>query len=166
VLIVLRTAVYFLIVPGIFTAFIPWWMSRWRLEPPLLGFAPFRVIGVLLMAVGVPVLLECYWRFMFIGNGTPAAMFPTHRLVVTGFYRYVRNPMYVAALSVTLGQGLFLGNVKVLAYCLFPLLMLVLVVAADEEPTLRRLFGAEYEAYCVRVPRWVPRLRPWREGLD
>jgi protein-S-isoprenylcysteine O-methyltransferase Ste14 len=42
-------------------------------------------------------------------------------------------------------------------------LVMHLFVIAYEEPTLRRSFGPEYEAYCAHVPRWFPRFRPWRD---
>jgi protein-S-isoprenylcysteine O-methyltransferase Ste14 len=83
-------------------------------------------------------------------------------LVVTGLYRYVRNPMYVAVLGLILGQALFLGNVRVLEYGLVVWVAFHVFVCLYEEPTLRRTFGAEYEEFCASVPRWVPRLRPWR----
>ena len=166
VLTVLRTVGYFLLVPCIFLGLVPWWMSRWRLEAPLLGFVGFRWVGGLLMAAGIFVFLDSYGRFVFQGRGTPSPLFPTRRLVVTGFYQYVRNPMYLAAMCVVMGQGLYLGDVRVLVYLVFICLMLFLFVIVDEEPTLRRSFGAEYKTYCAHVRRWWPRFRPWREGRD
>jgi protein-S-isoprenylcysteine O-methyltransferase Ste14 len=71
-----------------------------------------------LIAAGLPVLLDSFARFAFQGLGTPAPIFPTRHLVVSGLYRYVRNPMYVAVVSLILGQGLFLCNVRVLEYVL------------------------------------------------
>jgi protein-S-isoprenylcysteine O-methyltransferase Ste14 len=88
---------------------------------------------------------------------------PTERLVVQGFYRHVRNPMYVAVTSLVLGQGLLLGSLSVLVYGLVVLLAFHLFVLGYEEPTLRRRFGAEYEAYCAGVGRWLPRLKPWSD---
>jgi len=82
----------------------------------LLGISPFRVLGVLLVAAGLPVLLDSFARFALQGLGTPAPIFPTRHLVVSGLLRYVRNPMYVAVLSLILGQGLLFGNLRVLEY--------------------------------------------------
>jgi len=81
--------------------------------------------------------------------------------VVTGLYRCVRNPMYVGVVSVIAGQGLLLGNARVLGYGALVWLAFSLFVLGYEEPTLRRTFGAEYERFCANVPRWIPRLRPW-----
>jgi protein-S-isoprenylcysteine O-methyltransferase Ste14 len=162
----LKSTVYLLIVPVPFLGVIPWWMSRWRQQPPLLGFASFRWIGILLMAAGVAAMMDSYAQFIFRGDGTPSPMFPTRRLVVAGLYRYVRNPMYIGAIAILLGEGLYLGDVRVLLYILFPWLMLYLFVRIDEEPTLRRSYGAEYVRYCAHVRRWRPRLTPWGEGRE
>jgi len=107
------------------------------------------------------VVLDSFARFALQGLGTPAPAFPTRYLVVTGFYRYVRNPIYLAVASVVLGEGMILGNVNVLAYGVLAWLGTHLFVVAHEEPTLRKTFGAEYDVFCAHVPRWVPRLRPW-----
>ncbi len=114
--------------------------------------------------LGIPVLLESFGRLALQGIGTPAPLFPTRHLVVKGFYRYVRNPMYLAVVSVILGQGVFIGNVSLLAYGMLVWLCCHLFVLAYEEPTLRRRFGAEYDAFCANVPRWVLRLSPWNKS--
>ena len=114
------------------------------------------------MAVGVPVLLDSFARFALQGLGTPAPVLPTRHLVVTGFFRHVRNPMYVAVASLIFGQGLFFGSVTVLEYGAAVWLAFFLFVLLYEEPTLRRTFGAEYEEFRAHVPRWIPRLRPWQ----
>ncbi len=145
---------------------VPWWISRWSLRPPFLGFTPVRVVGVVLIAASIPVLLESFARFALQGIGTPAPVFPTRHLVVKGFYRYVRNPMYVAVVSLILGQALLLGDIRLLAYAIFCWLAMHLFVLAYEEPTLRKSFGSEYEIFCAHVPRWLPRPRPWRQGAE
>jgi protein-S-isoprenylcysteine O-methyltransferase Ste14 len=140
---------------------VPWWISGWRIRPPLLDFPPFRWLGVALMVAGVPVLLDSFARFAIKGLGTPAPVFPTRHLVVTGLYRYVRNPMYLALAAVILGQGLLFGDVRVLEYGLLVCLGFHLFVLFYEEPALRRSFGAEYETFCANVGRWIPRLSAW-----
>jgi protein-S-isoprenylcysteine O-methyltransferase Ste14 len=166
VLAVLGTAVFLLLAPGTVAGLVPWWISRWQMQVPFLGFTPFRIIGALLIVAGIPILLESFGRFALQGVGTPAPIFPTRHLVVKGFYRYVRNPMYVAIVSVILGQALLLGNIRVLAYAIFVWLAFHLFVLTYEEPTLRKSFGAEYGTFCAHVPRWLPRLSPWREGSE
>jgi protein-S-isoprenylcysteine O-methyltransferase Ste14 len=162
----LGTAAFLILAPGTVAGLIPWWISHWRLHPPFLGFPPFRAIGLLLIAAGVAVVLESFGRFALQGIGTPAPIFPTRHLVVEGVYRYVRNPMYVAVTSMILGQALLLGDRHLLEYAVLPWLAAHLFVLVYEEPTLRRSFGEEYELYCAHVPRWIPRLSPWRKGAQ
>jgi protein-S-isoprenylcysteine O-methyltransferase Ste14 len=163
---ILGTAVFLILAPGTVAGLIPWWISRWRLRPPLLGLTPFRVIGLLLIAIGIAVVLEGFARFALEGIGTPAPAFPTRHLVVNGSYRFVRNPMYVAVTALILGQALFLGDVRLLEYAIVPWLAAHLFVLYYEEPTLRRSFGAEYENYRAYVPRWIPRLTPWHSATN
>lgn len=157
----LVTAVFLVLAPGFFVVLVPYWISRWRIQPALLGFTAFRIAGVLLIVAAVPVLLESFARFALQGLGTPAPVFPTQHLVVKGFYRYVRNPMYVAVVSMVLGEGLLFGNVHLLVYGLAAWLVTFSFVITYEEPTLRRTFGAEYDTYRANLPRWIPRLTPW-----
>ena len=70
--------------------------------------------------------------------------------------------MYVAVVSVVVGQALLFGDLRLLAYAILVWLAFHLFVLAYEEPKLRATFGAEYETFCAHVPRWLPRLRPWR----
>ncbi|HYM90796.1 MAG TPA: isoprenylcysteine carboxylmethyltransferase family protein [bacterium] len=164
VLAILGSALFLLIAAGIGAGVVPWWISRWDIQAPLFGFPPIRVLGVLLIVAGIPVLLDSFARFALQGIGTPAPVFPTLHLVVKGFYRYVRNPIYLAVVAVILGEGVILGNVNLLAYGVLAWLGFYLFVLGYEEPTLRKTFGAEYDTFCANVPRWVPRLTPWSES--
>jgi protein-S-isoprenylcysteine O-methyltransferase Ste14 len=84
---------------------------------------------------------------------------------VTGFYRYVRNPMYVGVASVIFGQALYFRNARVLEYAVAICLAFHLFIFFYEEPTLRRTFDREYEEFCENVPRWIPRLTPWTRRM-
>jgi len=156
------SAVFLVLAPGTLAAYVPWTFTRWNLAPPLLGFLAFRVIGAGLIALGLPVLLDSFARFAIQGLGTPAPIAPPKHLVVTGLYRYVRNPMYVAVASLIFGQGLLFGSAGVLEYGMVVWLGFHLFVLAYEEPTLRAEFGDEYEEFCANVRRWLPRVTPWR----
>src|SRR5216684_9077619 len=137
---ILGSALFLVIAPGAVAGLGPWWISRWQMQAPLLGFFPIRVAGGLLIAAGLPVLLDSFARFALKGLGTPAPVFPTRHLVITGLYRFVRNPMYVAVVSVIIGQALLLGNVRVLRYGAVVGWGFHLFVVAYEEPTLRSTF--------------------------
>ena len=113
------------------------------------------------MLTGVPLILDSFARFALQGLGTPAPILPPKHLVVTGLYRFVRNPMYVGVTATILGQAFLLGDPQVLEYGLFVWLCFHLFVMGYEEPTLRSTFGDEYRDFCANVPRWLPRLSPW-----
>jgi protein-S-isoprenylcysteine O-methyltransferase Ste14 len=115
-----------------------------------------------LVGLGIIPVLESFARFAWKGLGTPAPIAPTKHLVVSGFYRYVRNPMYVGVVSAILGQALLFGDVRLLAYAAAVWLATFLFVVVYEEPALRRQFGEEYANFRKHVPRWIPRLRPWK----
>src|SRR5215813_1300097 len=115
----------------------------------LAGVADALFSGGVLLALGAVGILDSFGRFAIQGIGTPAPVFPTRHLVVTGLYRYVRNPMYVAVVSTILGQGLLLGNVGLLEYGGLVWLLFHLFVLVYEEPTLRATFGAEYKRFCI-----------------
>ena len=70
----------------------------------------------------------------------------------------VRNPMYIGAALALGGASLVYASPALLSYGAAFLLVTRLFVVLYEEPTLRRLFGAEYESYCRRVGRWWPRM--------
>jgi protein-S-isoprenylcysteine O-methyltransferase Ste14 len=154
---IIGSAVFLVVAPGFVAGFVPWWISRWRLKPALFGSGSVRIAGGVLVCVGLVGLLDSFVRFALHGVGTPAPVFPTRRLVVTGLYRYVRNPMYVAVVSAILGQGFLLGNVSLLQYAGFVWLLFHAFVLIYEEPMLKASFASEYKLYCHEVPRWVPR---------
>jgi len=163
---VVGSAIFLIVAPGFVAGLVPWWISHWRVEATVLELPPLRFAGGALIVLGAVGLLDSFARFALQGIGTPAPVFPTRHLVVSGLYRYVRNPMYVAVVSAILGQGLFLGNVELLEYGGLVWLLFHLFVLVYEEPTLRADFGSEYTTFCAEVPRWIPRLTPWEGHPD
>jgi protein-S-isoprenylcysteine O-methyltransferase Ste14 len=107
--------------------------------------------------------LRCIWDFGWTGRGTPAPMAPPQRLVVIGFYRYVRNPMYLGFTAGWIGLWIVFehANLVAIAAVASVALGIDLFVMLYEEPTLRGKFGSDYEAYCRNVNRWWPRVRGW-----
>ncbi|CAN7323923.1 isoprenylcysteine carboxyl methyltransferase [Devosia sp. Root413D1] len=155
------SVIFLFVAPGVVAGLIPYWISGWQVGPALAGIEPLRWLGGSLLLLGAVLLVETFARFALQGRGTPAPVYPTETLVVTGSYRFVRNPMYVAVVSLILGQGLLFGNLAVLAYGAAIWLIVHLFVISYEEPTLARSFGARYERYKANVRRWIPRLTPW-----
>src|ERR1700676_3191743 len=157
---VLGSAVFFVVAPFTLAGLVPWSITGWQLRPPFLGLELTRGIGAIMILAGVPGLVDAFARFALQGLGTPAPIAPPRNLVVSGLYRYVRNPIYVAVVAVILGQAVLFADWHLLGYGALIWLFFHIVVIAYEEPTLRQSYGAEYESYCANVPRWLPRLTP------
>ena len=158
---IIGSIVFLFVAPGIVAGLIPWWISGYRMEPPLLGVELLRWLGAVLLLLGAVLLVETFARFALQGLGTPAPIAPTKSLVVTGSYRFVRNPMYVAVVSLILGQALLLGSLGTLVWGGIVWLTVHLFVLSYEEPTLSRTYGEQYDRYRSNVRRWIPRLTPW-----
>jgi protein-S-isoprenylcysteine O-methyltransferase Ste14 len=151
------TIVFVAILPATVIVLGPYWITGWHLREPFLGTTLTRWVGVLLIVVALPVFISFLGRFVFEGRGTPAPIAPTERLVVGGPFRWTRNPGYVAVDAMLVGQGLVLASPAVLVYAALIALAFHVFVLVYEEPTLRSTYGAEYDGYCRRVPRWIPR---------
>jgi protein-S-isoprenylcysteine O-methyltransferase Ste14 len=156
---VLGSLVFFVVAPAVVAGWIPYTLSRWRLRPPFFDLAATRWLGAALAAAGLVVLLDSFARFALVGEGTPAPVAPPARLVVSGLYRRVRNPMYLAVVAIIAGQALLFGDVSLLRYAALVWLLFHLFVIGYEEPALGRRFGEAYAAYRREVRRWWPRVR-------
>ena len=152
----------FSIAPATVAGVVPWLLTRWEVADPVPGGPPAQIAGAVLIGAGAAVIANSFVRFAADGIGTPAPFAPTRLLVVGGPYRYVRNPMYVSIASAVAGQGLLLGQPKLFLALAIGAVPVVTFVRLHEEPALARNFGAAYEEYRQNVPRWLPRLRPWR----
>jgi protein-S-isoprenylcysteine O-methyltransferase Ste14 len=151
------SSLFFALAPGVVAGVVPWWLTGWDAEPVWL---PLRVLGVSVLVAGAVVLVHAFARFVAEGLGTPAPVAPTEHLVVGGLYRWVRNPMYVAVVTCVAGQALLFGRPVLAIYAAGLLALFMAFVRGYEEPTLRRQFGSEYDAYRRAVPGWWPRARP------
>jgi protein-S-isoprenylcysteine O-methyltransferase Ste14 len=151
---------WFMLAPGTLVGWLPFWITRWRVQAPLLG-TPGRVVGAAFIVTGFASLVESFARFALVGLGTPAPIASPTRLVVSGQYRHVRNPMYVAILAMLVGQSVVFGSIQLLRYAAVVWAILHIWVLFYEEPRLSAEFGASYDAYRRNVRRWWPRLRPW-----
>lgn len=152
----LGSILFFILAPGMVAGFIPLALLRTgtRIQIGFLSYLAFP-----LWIVGTVILVWCFWDFLAKGKGTPAPIDPPRELVVTGLYRYVRNPMYVGVLLVIIGHFLWFGFWNLLIYAVLVFLAFNAFVIFYEEPNLRQRFGAAYEEYRKRVPRWIPRFK-------
>ena len=156
----LGSAVFFFLAPGAIAGLVPWRLSGW--DRPADGLRLTDVVGTMLVGIGLVVVIAAFTQFVREGRGTPAPVAPTEQLVVGGLYRYVRNPMYLAVAAVIGGQALIFQSTAILWWLLAFGLAVFAFVTTYEQPTLREVYGARYEAYCQAVPGWWPRLTPWR----
>src|SRR5262249_26875230 len=113
---VLGSALFFVVAPSSLAGLVPWWITHWEFRPPFFDLDVTRAVGILLIVAGLPVILDSFARFALQGLGTPAPIAPPENLVVTGLYRYVRNPIYVALVTVILGQAALFGDQRLLVY--------------------------------------------------
>jgi len=154
----LGSIAFFCVAPGTVAGLVPFMITGWRQASSV--SPPVRAAGGLLVLVGLVSLLESFARFVVRGRGTPAPVAPPTNLVVTGQYRYVRNPMYLALVGIVVGQAAWLGSGALLGYAAVLWVLFHLRVVWYEEPTLARQFGASYEGYRRGVHRWRPRATP------
>ena len=151
-----------LVLPGMVTIVVPGvllYVGKTPL-PPILG--PLTAIGAVCILVGLALLVTTDWLFLTVGRGSLAPWNPTQRLVVRGVYRHVRNPMISGVFCILLGETLLFRSQWLLGWCAFFAVVNLLYIPLAEEPGLLKRFGADYQKYRRHVPRWIPRLRPWR----
>jgi protein-S-isoprenylcysteine O-methyltransferase Ste14 len=152
----LRSLIFLFVAPGMVAGYIPLVLLR-RGPQVETGFLAYLAFPLWLM--GAVILLWSFWNFLAQGHGTPAPIDPPKELVATGFYRYVRNPMYVGVLSTIIGHFLWFGYWSLLIYAIAVFVAFNIFVTYYEEPTLKRKFGSAYEDYLRKVPRWIPKVK-------
>jgi protein-S-isoprenylcysteine O-methyltransferase Ste14 len=162
IMVALKTLIFTIVMPGTVAGIIPWLLLQGSG-----GHAPLIpsvwMVGLLPLLLGVGLYLWCAGAFTFIGKGTPAPIDAPTVLVVRGPYRWVRNPMYVAVLSVLIGEAILFRAFLLVGYAILFWAVVHSFVVLVEEPSLLGQFGVDYETYRRTVPRWIPRLR--RRGV-
>ncbi len=162
----LPTTIASLLVGCGFFALWFWLLPSWLgFQVDIVHATSWRWIAAVPSVLGFAVALRCVWDFGRTGHGTPAPIAPPQKLVVVGFYRYVRNPMYVGFITGWIGLWIVFGraNLRAIAIAVAVVIGVDLFVRFYEEPTLDRMFGADYEEYRRNVRRWLPRLHAWQK---
>jgi protein-S-isoprenylcysteine O-methyltransferase Ste14 len=129
---------------------------RFDVPPPEWLRTGGAIAGLPILLAGAVLFLVCQVQFIAQGRGTLAHFDAPRRFVARGIYRFVRNPMYEAVLLMVAGSGLMLHSSGMLMLCLAAFIIFHVVVILIEEPSLRRKFGREYDAYTASVRRWLP----------
>ena len=157
---VVRNVVFTLVVPGLGAVWLPWRLLAGD------GGAPASVawVAVPVIAAGAALYFWCVWNFAAAGGGTPGPWDAPRRVVAQGPYRWVRNPIYLAALLVVLGEAWLFASPRLLAYAAAMAFCCHLFVTGYEERTLARRFGPAYLEYRRAVPRWIPRKPAYPAG--
>jgi protein-S-isoprenylcysteine O-methyltransferase Ste14 len=131
----------------------------WLLHGPQGQIA--SIIGVFLIVIGLVLVLATIPFFLRQSSGTNMPWDPAPELIVTGIYRYVRNPMHIGVFSIMMGEGLILRSISILGFVTFAIILHLFYIPFSEERGLEKRFGEEYLVYKENVPRWIPRLTPW-----
>ena len=155
----LKSILFAILLPGTVTVLVPVVITS--RAGATLNWNSWRVLGLLLITLGASIIGRCVWDFAISGRGTLAPLDPPKNLVVTGLYRYVRNPMYVGVMLVLSGETWLFNSRALLFYAIGCFLTVHSFVLLYEEPYLRRQFGDSYLCYCKTVNRWLPK-RPMR----
>lgn len=154
---IFRTLIFTVLAPGFWTVVLPYWLLPRGTRPDVRGA---RATGWLLIGAGIALYFACaFWGFAIRGKGTPLPLDPPKKLVAEGPYAIVRNPMYWSVLFVMLGEAEIFHSLVFAEWAAGFFVRVDLFVLFFEEHTLKHKFGAEYEDYCNRVPRWIPRVR-------
>lgn len=156
------------VLPFTVAVLVPIWLARRNDVPLALGTTVPQVLaqvaGLCFLSIGLALFVTSLRRFVSDGHGTLAPWDPPRQLVVSGPYRYVRNPMISGVLFLLFGEAMILGSGPHLSWALTFLAVNAVYIPLLEEPQLSRRFGAPYAEYCKHVPRLIPRFRPWTRG--
>lgn len=115
----------------------------------------FKIQGLICVLLGIGLFLYCSGLFIILGRGTPAPIEPPKKLVVSGLYKYSRNPIYIGYFLILLGEFLSFGQFLLLIYLFLMIIAINLYVSYYEEPILKKRFGKSYENYLKKIPRWI-----------
>lgn len=151
-----------LALPFTVTVIIPYFLNSLAVplfnEPPVIT----KIIGAAFFLSGLSLQLATTVLFKKFGQGTLAPWQPTQKLVIRGPYRYCRNPMITGVLMMLVGEALFLNARGVCIWAGMFFVMNTMFFIFKEEPDMHNRFGEQYDRYKSQVPRWIPKLTPYK----
>jgi protein-S-isoprenylcysteine O-methyltransferase Ste14 len=135
--------------------FIPYLFLSYGLAflPTQIGI--LEILACILIIVGLCLFIWVIFAHLKFGEGTPAPFRPPKKIVASGAYRFSRNPMYVGALIVLIGEALLFNAPWMLLFVAFLFLIFTVYIKIEEEPRLIARFGDSYKTYLKKVPRWL-----------
>lgn len=136
-----------------------------ELPPTFTHISIVRLLGFIPIIIGASIILWCYWQFVFYGKGTPAHFKLPKRFVIRGLYRFVRNPMMIGIDLIWFGEVIIYQSFTLLIWLIIGHIAIhhFFLAVLVEEPMLKSKFGETYVEYCKNVPRWIPRLTPYKD---
>ncbi len=146
-----------LLLPFTVLILVPWWIEKDITVKSLTAFAA----GIVFMGLGLIMITLTVYQFIIFGKGTLAPWYPTGKLVISGLYAYVRNPMISGVLIVLAGESIAISSIKICYWMLLFFVINNIFFLVYEEPNLDKRFGSAYREYKKNVPRWIPRLKPY-----
>lgn len=155
-----KSIAFVVALPGGLSGYLPTLLAN--IEPAWnIDLGPVAWLALPLWATGAALLVHCIWCFAKQARSSPAHFDMPQRLMISGVYRYLRNPMYVAQLLIIVGHLLWFGAAVLLPYLAGYAIVVYLLATRYEEPLLMRLFGRSFAHYLTNVPGWLPQLRPY-----
>ena len=152
----LRNLFFTVLQPGIVAGLIPYFILG---NPGTAIFqntiSPFQYVAIFIFAGGLAILFYCITMFAIKGKGTLSPVDPTKKLVVSGLYRYSRNPMYIGVMLILIGESAFFASTSLWIYTAIIFTAFNLFIIVHEEPRLENDFGTEYQEYLKSVRRWL-----------
>jgi len=124
--------------------------------PPSFRSGGWLVVASGCFLGGVIVSWLAAYHLVVVGQGTPFPLDPTHKLVVSGPYRYVRNPQAIGTMLMVIGEIIAARSLMLLWLLPLTFLYLELLAAPYEHRELTHRYGNAYAAYRARVPKWIP----------
>jgi protein-S-isoprenylcysteine O-methyltransferase Ste14 len=159
----LGTVLFLFLILPLFLVWIPYIILSEPNYNYLFDIGVIRHLGLIPIVTGVVIYLWCSYNFVFFGKGTPIHFTLTKKLVVTGLYRFVRNPMYIGALLIVIGEALYFQSLILIIYAMISFGFLHIFLRFFEEPYLDDKFGDSYVRYKRSVRRWLPGITPYRD---
>jgi protein-S-isoprenylcysteine O-methyltransferase Ste14 len=152
----IRNLIFTILQPGIVAGLVPFLiLDDKRNNPFVQPLQLHHYSGAIIFFIGLAVMLSCIIIFAVKGRGTLSPADPTKKLVISGLYKFSRNPMYVGVTLILIGESIFFQTINLWIYSLFVFIAFNIFTMLFEEPRLRKDFGEEYNRYCQKVRRWV-----------